>query len=111
MYMQSKIEQRVMASVGVIYGVKQLVSATAIKLYVLVASVWTLGALVWVARVEQNFMTALHGGLPKVLPYMEVALTHTSLYVQLALIVAAVAGISFLLDIVRGLTSRQTSFA
>jgi hypothetical protein len=105
--MASKIEQQVMASVGVVYGVKQLVSATAIKLYVLVASVWTLGALVWVARIEQNFMTALQGGLPKTLTYIEVALTHTSLYVQLALIVAAVAGISFIVDMVRKLSSKN----
>ncbi len=105
--MASKIEQQVMASVGVIYGVKQLVSATAIKLYVLGMSVWALGALVWVARVEQNFMTALRGGLPKVSVYLEVALMHTSVYVQLALLVAALAGISLLVDIIRTLSPQK----
>lgn len=105
--MASKIEQQVMASVGVIYGVKQLVSATAIKLYVLAASVWALGTLVWVARVEQNFATALQGGLPKTLTYLEVALTHTSLYVQLALIIAAIAGISFVIDLIRKLSPQN----
>ena len=96
-----------MASVGIVYSVKQLAGATAIKLYVLAVSVWTLGVLVWVARVEQNFMTALNGGLPKVLVYLEAALTHTSLYVQLALVVAALAGISLIIDLVRKLSSQK----
>ena len=52
--MTSKIEQQVMAGVGVVYAARQLTSATALKLYVCAASLYGLVQLVWVHRVFEN---------------------------------------------------------
>ncbi len=52
---KSRIEQQVMASVGVVYATRQLVSATALKLYVCALSLVGLAKLVWVHRVFENF--------------------------------------------------------
>jgi hypothetical protein len=108
--MSSKIEQQVMASVGIIHTARRAVSATALKVYALVASVYALGILVWVARVEQNFNEAFHGGVDKVFAYLLAAVSHTTLAVQLVLVIATLALISLAIDLARSLTSRQLSF-
>lgn len=100
--MQSKIEQQVMASVATIYTARMFISATAFKIYALAASVWALGALVWVARVGENFNVAFHGGVNKLAAYLLVAVSHTSLAVQMVLLVATVALISLAVDLLRG---------
>ncbi|HEV7449758.1 MAG TPA: hypothetical protein VGP13_04460 [Candidatus Paceibacterota bacterium] len=105
--MSSKIEQQVMASVGVIYTARAVVSATAFKLYALVASVWVLGALVWVARVEENLFNAMNGGVLAVGNFVLYAVTHTSLPVQMVLLVAALAFVSLALDLVRTVGHRR----
>ena len=96
-----------MASVGAIYTARRLVSATALKVYTLVASVYALGILVWVARVEQNFNEAFHGGVNKVLAYLVSAVSHTTVVVQLVLVVAIVALVSLALDAVRSVSPRR----
>lgn len=108
--MQSSIEQQVMASVGVLYTAKALVGATALKAYTLVASVWALGALVWVARVEENFLQALNGGVLAVGNFVLAALVHTSTVVQLVLLVAVFALGSLAVDLVRKANRSRYAF-
>ena len=96
-----------MASVGVIYAVRALMSATALKFYALAGSVWALGALVWVARVEENFLIALGGGLRQTLIYLLSAVTETTLAVQLVLVVVLFALGSLALDLVRSVSSQK----
>src|SRR3989344_8294608 len=97
----SKIERQVMASVGVIYVVRQIVSATALKIYALVASVWALGALVWVARIEQNFAEALRGGFTHVSSYLFAAVFNTTVFVQAVILLVAVVALSLAIDFVK----------
>lgn len=99
--MTSKIEQQVMAGVGVVYVARQLISATALKLYVCAASLYGLVQLVWVHRVFENWSRV---GLENSLQFMSSAVLHTHLAVQLTLLVLAAAGISLLVDMARSVT-------
>ncbi|OGC87671.1 hypothetical protein A3D70_01175 [Candidatus Adlerbacteria bacterium RIFCSPHIGHO2_02_FULL_54_18] len=103
--MQSKIEQQVMAGVGVIYATRQLVSATALKLYVCALSLYGLAQLVWVARVWENFSQV---GLQHSLQFVLSAVLNTHLPVQIALSVLIFVGFSLLLDFVRSTFSPRT---
>ena len=104
--MQSAIEQRVMASVGVIYTARQLVSTMALKLYVLVAGLYALVQLTWVHRVFQNWQTV---GLSHTWQFASYAVLHTQLAVQLTLAVIAVAGLWFMADLTRSLVHPHRS--
>ncbi len=108
--MQSKIEQQVMASVGVIYTARKLMSRTAIELYMLAVSAIALWQLVWVHKVLDNFFAVEKHGLGSTLTYLATAVGHTNLAVQFALIVAVVAFASLVTDFVRSTSPRQ-SFA
>lgn len=99
-----------MASVGAVYTVRRLVSATALKVYALVASVYALGALVWVARVQENFLGAMNGGVLAVGNYVLVALAHAEFAVQAVLFVATIALVSLAVDLARTLTERHLSY-
>lgn len=107
----SKIEQQVMGSVAAIYAVKSLLSGTALKVYALVASVWALGALVWVAHIEQNFLSVTRGGVLAVGNFVLSAFAHTSLTVQAVTLVAAFAAGSLLVDFTRAAASSPRRFA
>lgn len=96
--MQSKIEQQVMAGVGSIYIARQLVSATALKLYVCVLALYGIGRLVWVSRVFENWANV---GLQGTVSFVTQAVLHTHLPVQIALVVLFVAGLGLLYDLVR----------
>ena len=100
--MQSKIEQQVMASVGLVYTARQLVSATALKLYMCALSLYGLVQLVWVHRVFENWSQVGLGGSAQFLTY---ALLHTHLAVQLTLVVLVVAGAGLMRDLVRSAVS------
>ena len=106
--MKSKIEQQVMASVGTIYTARQLVSATALKLYVCALALFGIGRLVWVARVWENLA---HVGVQNSLQFALSAVMHTHLPVQIALTALVVAGISLVADIVRKATEPTYNFA
>lgn len=97
----SKIEQQVMASVAVIHTARRMVSATALKVYTLVASAYALGILVWVSEVQSNFLHAMNNGVLAVGNYVLVALANTELAVQAVLLVAALALISLAVDAMR----------
>ncbi|MSR70548.1 hypothetical protein EXS62_00705 [Candidatus Kaiserbacteria bacterium] len=105
--MQSKIEQQVMASVATVYTARQLVSSTALKLYVCALSLYGLVQLVWVHRVFDNMARV---GLDGLGTFALSAVTHTSTLVQLTLAVFVVAGVSLFLDFVRS-AGRSGGFA
>ena len=105
--MRSKIEQQVMASVAVIYAARALTSRTALEFYVFFLSVWGIGRLVWVSKVFENFSLVEKQGLGAMSNYILYAVEHTHLAVQLTLLVAAVALISLVIDLVRSVSSPQ----
>lgn len=98
----TKIEQQVMAGVALIYTARALVSATALKLYALVAS---FGALVFFASVPNVLhnvqVVATNGGLPNVVLFIVYAILGTTIIVQFALAIGAVAFVSLLISGVR----------
>lgn len=96
--MASKIEQQVMANVGVIYTARQFVSMSAIKLYVLVAGVVALVELTWVHKVFENWSAV---GLSGTFHFLTYALLHTHPAVQLTAIVLVVASVSLVRDLLK----------
>ena len=98
--MQSAIEKQVMASVGVVYATRQLISATALKLYVLGASLVALWQLTWVHKVFANWE---HVGLMHTGEYLSYAVMHTHLATQVALAGAVAAGLWLAADATRSL--------
>jgi hypothetical protein len=96
--MQSKIEQQVMAGVGVVYAARQLVSTTALKLYVCVLSLYGIGRLVWVSHVFDNWSRV---GLDGTFQFVTSAVLHTHLPVQIALLVLAIAAAGLIRDLAR----------
>jgi len=107
----TKIGQQVMASVAVIYAVRVLCGATALKLYVLLISVWGIGRLVWVSKVLENFSIVERSGASAAGNFALHALEHTSTSVQLVLAVAAIAGLWLFFDVARAGASRGARFA
>ncbi len=106
--MQSRIEQQVMASVGVIYTARKLVSRTAIELYVLAASTIALWQLVWVHKVFDNFFAVERNGMGSTLNYVATAVGHTNLAVQLTLFVAAAAFVMLMVDLAKSGENSRT---
>src|SRR3989344_5723112 len=106
--MQSKIERQVMAGVGTIYATRQLVSATALKLYVCALSLYGIGRLVWVSHVFENWANV---GLQGTLQFVASAVLNTHSAVQMTLLVLMFAGFSLLLDFTRGVSASNRSFA
>jgi hypothetical protein len=105
---QTNIEQRVMANVGAIYTVRKVFGATMLKIYVLALSSLALWKLVWVTRIEQNFLQVMNGGAAAVWHYATYAILHTNLVVQITLAIALVALVMLAIDVARSLaTPRQ----
>jgi hypothetical protein len=102
--MQSNIERQVMGSVAAIYLARQFVSAPALKLYVCVVALLSLGSLVWVARVVQNLAEV---GITGALTFMLAAVLNTDFWVQLALLVLVAAGLSLVRDLARPVFGRK----
>ncbi len=103
--MQSKIEQQVMAGVGVIYATRQLLSATALKLYICVLSLYGIGRLVWVSHVFENWANV---GMQGSMQFVASAVLNTHLPVQLTLAVLMFAGVSLFLDFARSFTANRS---
>jgi hypothetical protein len=99
-----------MASVGVVHTARRLVSWTALKVYALVASLYALGILVWVARVQENLLHVANGGVLAVGNFVLYAVFHTSVAVQAVLLVATVALLSLAVDLIRTLSSEQRAY-
>lgn len=96
--MQSNVERQVMASVGTIYAVRRLMSATALKLYACLVAGYGLVQLVWVHRIFENWAQV---GVQGTGQFLMSALLNAHLPVQLALAVLLVAGISLVRDLAR----------
>lgn len=96
--MQSKIEQKVMGNVAAIHTARQFVSASAIKLYILLGSLFALVQLTWVHRVFANWAQV---GFKGTFEFLSYALLHTSPTVQITLAVVLVAGILLVRDLMR----------
>ena len=99
-----------MASVAVVHTARRVFSATALKLYVLVGSAYAFGVLVWVSQVRENLLQAANNGVLAVGNFVLYAVLHTSLVVQVVLLVAAVALVSLAIDLARTLASRQAAY-
>jgi hypothetical protein len=109
--MQSKIEQRVMANVGAVYTARALTGATALKVYVLILSLWTVGRLVWVSRVLDNFVAIEKNGIGAAFNYALYAIGHTHVGVQVALLLAAAAFVMLVVDAVKSLSASQQHYS
>ncbi len=88
-----------MASVRMIYAARKLITVTALKAYVLVAAILSIWKLVWVTRVEENFLHIANGGILAMGNFVLSAITHTSLVVQLVLFIAAFSFFLFVKDL------------
>jgi hypothetical protein len=104
----SKIEQKVMASVGTIYTARILTGTMALEIYALVLSIWAIGRLAWVAKVFANFALVEKAGFASTANFVVSALEHAHLGVQIALVVAAAACIALVRDFAITLRQSQT---
>ena len=98
-----KIEQQVMASVGVVHVARRLFNPLALKVYVLAFSVAGVATLVSLSHVGANFMTVESHGVLAVGIFFFSAVLGTSIIVQIALAVGALASVSLAADAVRSL--------
>ncbi|TSC68216.1 MAG: hypothetical protein G01um101456_722 [Parcubacteria group bacterium Gr01-1014_56] len=103
---RSSIEQQVMASVAVIYAVRQLLSFQAVVYYALILSLFGISQLVSVPHVLENFSSVARDGFPSILVFIESAVTGTTLLVQLGLLVAIFAVGSLFSSFIRSFSSR-----
>lgn len=103
----STIEHKVMASVGVIYAVRRLVSPPAIKLYVCIASVLALAPLVWVAKVFENMAQV---GVEGFVQFAFAALLNTDIAVQGLLALGAAAFVWMMLDLLRATPAHPLAY-
>lgn len=104
------IKHKVMASVALIYAARTLLSATALKFYALLASVWGIGKLVWVSKVFENFFVVEKSGIIAVGNFIISAFAHAHTGVQLFLAVAVIAVMLLAVDVLRAAT-RGARFA
>ena len=107
----SKISTQVMAAVAVIYAARALLSATALKLYVLLASVWAVARLVWVAKVFENLEAVEKSGVAAAANFALTAITHAHPSVQATLAVGAVALVSLFFNFGGSRTARGARLA
>lgn len=103
----TNLEQRVMAGVAVVWAARKLLSATALKLYVLLLSIGGIATFVSVSNVVHNFMHVLQNGPWGVAVFAEAAVLGTSVVVQLALIAAIAAFISLVAPALRTFSPRR----
>jgi uncharacterized membrane protein len=101
----SKIEERVMASVAVIYAVRKLASRTALKLYVLVLSLVGVVTLVSISNVTANFTNVAQNGVESVAAFLVAAVLGTTIMVQVALFLGTIAVFSLMVDAMRSFSS------
>jgi|GEM_PF-4162569 len=93
----NKIEQQVMAAVLMIHAARALISAAAIKLYILAACIVALASLTSISQVLVNLG---HIGPVGYATFFFVAFVKTGLLVRLAVIVGVATVLSLLVEIV-----------
>jgi len=94
-----------MASVGTVYVARQLISLTALKLYVCALALLGLWKLVWITRVYENLA---HVGVGGAFNFMLAAVANTDFLVQITLVALVVAGLSLAREVVRTLSTPRT---
>ena len=92
--MTSKIEQQVMAGVGILYVARRATSRTALELYMLALSACGVIFFVSLPHVFVNLMHVESGGLLSVAAFVLAAVLGTSLVVQLALLIGSFSLVS-----------------
>jgi len=102
----SKIEQQVMAAVGVLYLARIATS----KVYALLFSFVGIAMFASLPNVVHNFGMVTANGLPSTLTYIVAAVLGTKIIVQLALVIGVVAGFLLFVDVAR-VTPRSGGFA
>ncbi len=95
----TRIEDKVMASVLLIHAGRRLVSATALKGYVVLTSFLALSYLVSFSAVFRNVSQV---GVEGLLSFLGSAVIQTEITVQLALALGAVCAFLFARDLTRG---------
>ncbi|HVY73168.1 MAG TPA: hypothetical protein VG984_03960 [Candidatus Paceibacterota bacterium] len=109
--MTSKIEQQVMASVGVIYIARKLTSRIALECYALLLSFAGAAYFVSLPNVIANFAHVAQGGLVSIGAFLVAAVLGTKLVVQIAVIVGAGALLAMVADIVRSTPASRSLIA
>lgn len=107
----TRIQQQVMASVAIIYALRQLTSSLALKVYGLTLSVVGIVAFVSLSNVLSNLALVAQGGVFNVGTFVLSAVLGTTLVVQMALVVGAITLGLLLVDAVRSLARVEGRFA
>lgn len=107
----TRIQQQVMASVAIIYAIRQLTSSLALKVYGLTLSGAGIVAFVSLSNVFANFLSVANGGLSNIATFVLSAVLGTTLVVQLALVVGVLTLGLLLLDAARSLGQLGSRFA
>lgn len=110
MHMRSKIEQQVMAGVGVVYAARKLTSRFALECYALALSFAGAAYFVSLPHVAQNLFNVTSGGFPSVETFVLAAVLHTKLVVQIAMAVGLASVLLIGADMVRS-SSAERRFA
>ena len=105
------IEQKVMASVAVIYAVRKLTSRTALKCYVLLVSIMGIMFFVSLPHIAQNFEYVSRGGVGSIVAFLISAILGTTIVVQLTLLLGAAAFVSLIAEILYSTTLSRTQTA
>jgi hypothetical protein len=97
----SKMEQKVMANVALIYTLRKAAGRTALKLYVMAFSVLGIAFFVSVPHVLNNFSHVAQGGVGSIAGFVLAAVVGTTIIVQIALILGTAALVSLAADYIR----------
>ena len=100
---KNSIEQQVMGSVAAVYAVRRFANPFMLKVYTLALSAVGVFAFVSLSHVGANFMAVEGHGAPAVSSFVFSAVTKTTLLVQLALVVGAIAFVSLFADALKSL--------
>lgn len=100
-----------MASVALIYTVRRLISAGALKVYALAFVVAAVVTSVSLSHVLSNFLTVWHGGAAGEVTFVLAAVTGTKIIVQVAILCGMLVALSFAVDLARKLPGRRTQIA
>lgn len=106
--MQSEIEKKVMGNVAAIYAGRKFVSAMAVKLYILCASLIAIASVVSVPHVFANLMQA---GVTGFATFAFVAVLKTKLLVQIGLLVGCVVLASLIFEFFKNNTASRRRLA
>ena len=105
------IEKNVMTSVAVIYAVRRLMGATALKVYALLLSAAGIVFFVSLSNVLENFAVVASGGIASIGVFAVSAVLGTTLLVQLALFLGTLSLLSLCADALRTITGVRSAAA